>query len=134
MALGVMKGRRSLDEILRSTSDVLFPGEMGQRVVEVNSHDVDGDTPLHVMTWRGDCYAVRLLIEAGAAIDAIGDMGQTPLHVAVMREDESIAELLLRAGASPDVRSDFGDTPRELAEKQDGSMLRLFEYVAQQRG
>jgi ankyrin repeat protein len=131
--LGIMKRRRSVDEILQSTSDVLFPDALGERVVDIGSKDVDGDTPLHVMAWRADHYAVELLIEAGATIVAVGDMGQTPFHVAVMREDERLAALLLRAGADANIRSEFGDTPCELAEKQGGVMHKLFaQYAAQQ--
>lgn len=121
-----MSDGRSFEEMLQSTSDTLFPAEMGKRFVTLASKDADGDTPLHVMIWRGDHAAVRAFIEAGAELDAVGDMGQTPLHVAVMKEDAVVAELLLRAGADPDVRSEFGDTPRELAEKQAGRMNELF--------
>jgi len=85
-----MKKCRSLAEVLQSTSDVLFPDEMGERVVAVDSRDVCGDTPLHVMTWRSDRHAVKLLIEAGADIDAIGDMSETPLHIATRKGDEEI--------------------------------------------
>ena len=125
-----MTERRSLAEILQSTSDVLFPAEMGRRIVEIDSRDPCGDTPLHVMAWRGDRHAVRLLLESSAPIDAIGDMGQTPLHVAVMRNDEAVAEILLSAGANPDVRSEFGDTPRELAQRMSEGMRRLFKARA----
>lgn len=117
-------------EILQSTSDVLFPAEMGRRIVEIDSRDSCGDTPLHVMAWRGDRHAVQVLLESGAPIDASGDMGQTPLHVAVMRNDEAVAGILLRAGANPDVRSEFGDTPRELAQRMDEGLRRLFKDQA----
>jgi uncharacterized protein len=103
-----MKKDLSLDEMLQSTSDVLFPEEMGKRVVTLVSKDADGDTPLHVMTWRGDRVAVRAFIDAGANIDAVGDMGQTPLHVAVMREDEFLTELLLLAWRIRQWPLDFG--------------------------
>jgi ankyrin repeat protein len=132
MALGAMKQDRSLEEMLQSTSDVLFPEDMGERIVTLNCKDVCGDTPLHVMTWRSDRVAVRTFIDAGAEIDAIGDMGQTPLHVAVMREDEFLVELFLKAGANPNVRSEFGDTSLELAQKKGRDMTRLFKYAAQQ--
>jgi ankyrin repeat protein len=105
---------------------------MGKRIVSLDSRDVDGDTPLHVMAWRSDRLAVQALIDAGAEIDAVGDMGQTPLHVAVMRNDELLVEALLRAGADPNVRSEFGDTPLELAEQRGRDMKRLFKYAAQQ--
>ncbi len=118
--------------MLQSTSDVLFPAEMGKHIVTLDSRDVDGDTPLHVMTWRGDRVAVRALIEAGAEIDAVGDMGQTPLHVAVMRDDEFLVEVFLLAGANPNAHSEFGDTPLELAQQKGRDMKRLFKHAAQQ--
>lgn len=125
-----MTTRRSLDEVLRSTSDVLFPDQGGRQPVGIGSRGLEGDTPLHVMTWRQDRDAVQLLLEAGAEVDAVGDMDQTPLHVATMQQDEAIAELLLRAGADPGIRSEFGDTPRELADRQGGGMLALFRRYA----
>ena len=79
----VPKQRSSLEEILASTSDTLFPAELGEAPVAIDSADCDGDTPLHVMVWRKDRYAVDLLIEAGANVNAVGDMSETPLHVAV---------------------------------------------------
>jgi hypothetical protein len=45
---------RSLAQVLQSTSDVLFPAELGHAVVELGSRDVDGDTSLHVLVWRSD--------------------------------------------------------------------------------
>jgi ankyrin repeat protein len=126
-----MKKERSLEEMLQSTSEILFPADMGERIVTLDSKDVCGDTPLHVVTWRSDRVAVRAFIEAGAEIDAVGDMGQTALHVAVMREDEFLVELLLKAGADPNLRSEFGDTPLELAERKGRDVKRLFKYAAQ---
>lgn len=122
-----MKPRRTLDEILQSTSDVLFPAELGNARVDIGSRDVEGDSPLHVMVWRDDPDGVMILVDAGAEVDAIGDMGQTPLHVAVMKQNEEIAGLLLNAGANPGIRSEFGHTPRELAYTKGGSLRKLFE-------
>ena len=81
------KRRATLEEILASTSDILYPAELGEKPVTINSTDCDGDTPLHVMVWRKDRYAVNLLIEAGADVNAAGDMTETPLHVAIGQED-----------------------------------------------
>src|SRR4051812_12299109 len=110
-----MKQRRSLEEILQSTSDVIFPVELGNRAVAIDSCDACGDTPLHVMVWRSDRYAVRLLIEAGANVNAIGDMSETPLHVAIRKGDSEIVQALLSGGARLDVRSEFNQTPMEIA-------------------
>ena len=69
--------RRSLAEILASTPDILFPAELGRAPVTLDSTDCDGDTPLHVMVRRNDIHAVQTLIEAGAKLNGIGDMGKT---------------------------------------------------------
>lgn len=100
------KRRATLEEILASTSDVLFPAEMGEKVVSISSTDCDGDTPLHVMVWRNDAHAVKVLLEAGANPNAIGDMGETPLHIAVSQENFAIAKALMQAGAKTNIRSE----------------------------
>ncbi|UOW69885.1 ankyrin-repeat containing protein [Synechococcus elongatus PCC 6311] len=120
------KSMRSLAEILQSCSDALFPAEMGRKKVDIHSTDCDGDTPLHVMVRRADFAAVLVLIEAGANVNAIGDMGETPLHIAVRQELEPIVEALLEAGSNPDIRSEFGQTPREQAAKLKGTIKQLF--------
>jgi len=120
------KRRASLEQILQSTSDTLFPDKLGTQPVKIDSMDCEGDTPLHVLVLRGDRYAVELLIEKGASIDSIGDMGETPLHIALRGEDLWITELLLKANASTTIRSEFGKTARELALNSGGEILKLF--------
>jgi ankyrin repeat protein len=121
------KQRASVEEILASTSDVLFPAELGARTVEIDSTDNDRDTPLHVMVWRKDRDAVDLLIGAGANVDAVGDMGETPLHVAVSREDLPVIEAVLKSGAKTDIRSEFNETAAGRAEKKGGKIASLFK-------
>ena len=120
-----MKQRRSLQQILQSTSDVLFPGELGECVVAIDSCDVCGDTPLHVMVWRSDLYAVKLLIESGADVNAIGDMSETPLHIAIRKGNIEIVEALISAGANTAIRSEFNQTPLEAAETVGGVVYKL---------
>lgn len=121
------KRRATLEEILASTSDVLFPADMGEKVVSISSTDCDGDTPLHVIVWRNDAYAVNVLLEAGADPNAIGDMGETPLHVAVNKESFAIAEALLQAGAKANIRSEFNETAQEIAIRKGGAIAKIFE-------
>ena len=124
------KRRATLEEILTSTSDVLYPAELGEKVVTVDSANCDGDTPLHVMVWRKDRYAVNRLIEAGADVNAVGDMSETPLHVAIGQEDLPIIEALLKAGAKTSIRSEFDETAEERAKKKGGEIAKLFkQYV-----
>jgi ankyrin repeat protein len=121
---------RSLQEILQSTSDVLFPEELGTREVFLDSRDCEGDTPLHVLLWRKDFGGAKALIAAGAAPNTVGDMGETPLHVAIRLDNAEIVEALLAAGASPDICSEFGETPRDMAVAKGGVLARLFLQAA----
>jgi ankyrin repeat protein len=68
-----------------------------------------GDTALHLAVWRGRTETVKLLIERGAAIEALNRAGFTPLAMAVTamtemsewtpHESTEIVAELLRAGA-----------------------------------
>ena len=49
-----MTSPRTLEEVLLSTSEHLFPDQLGEAKVTIDSADCDGDTPLHVLIWRGD--------------------------------------------------------------------------------
>jgi len=120
-----MGNKNHLSKILQSTSDVLFPAELGEKNVEIDSAGCDGDTPLHVMVWRKDRAAVDLLIKNGANVNAIGDMSQTPLHVAISQKDEYIVRSLLNAGARIDIRSEFNETALEKALKVGGKIEEL---------
>ena len=118
---------RTLEEILASCSDTLFPAKFGRASVKLNSVASDGDTPLHVMLWRDDTEAVLLLLKAGAKVNVLGDMSETPLHIAVKRQNRIAAEALLKAGAKPDAMSEFGETPRTIAAKRAPKLNGLFK-------
>lgn len=68
-----------------------------------------GDTPLHIVAIWGDLEAARVLVEAGAEIDARGEHQFTPLHEAVSQGKIEVAEFLLKHGANPRLESDMGD-------------------------
>ncbi|MEL7187434.1 MAG: ankyrin repeat domain-containing protein, partial [Pseudomonadota bacterium] len=108
--------KRSVDEVLQSTSDTLYPADLGERVVTLKSKDVDGDTPLHVVLWRNDTFGALLLIDSGIDVNAVGDMGETPLHIAIGKENTQVATALIKAGARADIRSELGSTPKEMYE------------------
>ena len=114
----------SLDDLLQSTAEVLFPDEAGA-VVTLASRASDGDSPLHVLLWRKDVEGVRMLVDAGADVDAAGDLDETPLHVAVRHGLADAVACLLQAGADPDVPCVFGDTARERAQRHGGDCAAL---------
>ncbi len=119
------KTRETLEQILASCSDTLFPAELGEAPVEVNSRDVEGDTPLHVMLQRGNDHGVKLLIEAGADVNAVGDMSETPLHLALKQENLAAVEALLAAGAKTTPMSEFDESPSDIARALGGEFQRL---------
>ena len=69
-----------------------------------NAHTLNVDqTPLHIAAnGRGDGHVeiIRLLLAAGAKVDAASEDGHTPLSVALMKGDLEIVQQLLAAGAA----------------------------------
>ena len=120
------KERQSLESILASVSDVLYPDKMGTAKVAVDSVDCVGDTPLHVLAGRPNVYGAGLLLEEGADPNAVGDMGETPLHRAVSAGSEDMVRLLLRYDADSSVSCEFGDTPKDRAQARSKKLARLF--------
>ena len=124
-----VKPRKTLDQLLSSCSEILFPAEMGEALIHINSRGSDGDTPLHVMLWQKNTYGALLLIEAGADVNAAGDMSETPLHVAVSRGNITVVEALLKSGANPAAKSEFGKSAKEMAVELGGEMQRCFDNL-----
>jgi len=117
---------RSLQEILQSLSDVMFPDDAGEHPVAMDSVGYDGDTPLHVLAWQNDLEGFLVLIAAGADVNAQGEMGETPLHIAITRRNIAMIQALRKAGARDDIRCEFGDTARERAVAAGNDMERQF--------
>lgn len=67
------------------------------------------ETPLHFLVVEGYVDAVRLLVEAGAEIDVVGDSGHTPLLDAAILGNADVAEILLAYGANPNATSHTHD-------------------------
>jgi uncharacterized protein len=54
---------------------------------------------------KGNAQVVRLLVGAGAGVDARADDGRTPLMMAIETGNRKSVELLLRAGADVNART-----------------------------
>ncbi|XP_046983414.1 BRCA1-associated RING domain protein 1-like [Schistocerca americana] len=74
-----------------------------------------GWTALHWAASRGDVEVVRLLLEAGAAVDARDKDGWTPLHCAAAYRQAEVVAALLDAGADRGATGSGGETPLDLA-------------------
>jgi ankyrin repeat protein len=85
-------------------------------LVGVNQFGKAGDTPLHLAAMNQALDDMRVLVSAGADIDARGRFGDTALHEASIRGHENSVRKLLRLGADPTIKNDFGETALDLAE------------------
>ncbi len=85
----------------------------------VNIKDSRGGTPLHYAAESGSIEAMRLLIAAGADVNAANAFGATPLMFAAGQPEK--AALLLSRGANVNARSKTGRTPLLLAAIHSGN-------------
>jgi hypothetical protein len=73
-----------------------------------------GNQALHAAAAAGSVKLVRILLNAGAKLDAPGTGGNTPLHYCAHRGHAEVVKLLLDAGADPRVANARGNTPRDV--------------------
>lgn len=83
----------------------------------LNAHAYDGWTPLHLAAFFGRLDAARLLLDAGAEIQAVSrnSLGNTPLHAATAGKHAAVALLLIARGASGQAVDAGGYTPCQIA-------------------
>jgi ankyrin repeat protein len=89
--------------------------------------EADGTTPLHHAAWKGHAAVCGLLLDRGAAVNALNTnehYGGTPLHAAAHCNQKPAAEVLLQRGADLNVRSSNGRTPLEETELHNASAVR----------
>ena len=88
---------------------------LGVDLTEPNQRGIFGRAPIDVAITWGDISAVKLLLEAGAAVDVHQEFGMTPLHDAASFGHQEIVRLLLEHGASVNALNDLGQTPLDVA-------------------
>ncbi len=94
-------------------------------------------TPLHFAAPYCGEDVVKLLVDAGARVNAVDIRGMTPLMLAVASEhqDAAVVRLLLKAGADPNARSKAGETPLDWARKYgDKGMIAALEEAGARDG
>jgi uncharacterized protein len=108
-----LKIMRTTESIFREIESV--PDFTEHKIDSIDYKNGYGDTPLHIVSYWGDCEAISILVAAGANLNAIGESGFTPLHCAAQMNKANAVELLLQLGAGV-VLSDLGESPITLAE------------------
>jgi ankyrin repeat protein len=89
----------------------------------------DGFTALHLAAFFGKAEAVRILLDAGARVDAYtrNPFANQPLHAAAAGRHIEICRLLLAAGADVNAKQHGGYTPlHEAAQNGDDELVELF--------
>lgn len=90
--------------LLQHHADPNIPSQNGYRVF-----------PLHAALSANDTAITKLLIEAGAEVNAIQHGGITPLHLAAQHGNIDIIIILLEHGVDIGMRSDQGFTAADIA-------------------
>lgn len=87
----------------------------GVKINNFNQRNFMEDTVLHTVCSWGDIAAVKVLVAAGADINAKGDQGATPLFNAVIGKSPEVVAFLLISGADPDIANSYGRQVLEYA-------------------
>jgi|GEM_PF-7030824 len=89
------------------------------------AHEIGiGFSPLDFTAQHNDGEAARLLVKAGADVDAQGEDGQAALHICTAFAAEQTTRVLVEAGADVNVRTESeGETPLRWAERTLGYIL-----------
>jgi ankyrin repeat protein len=74
------------------------------------TNEPDRRTPLHVAAFKGNAAAVRLLLDAGANMQAKDDRGLTPLMLAAKANHAEVVQILLSKHPVIDTQDAFGAT------------------------
>jgi uncharacterized protein len=83
----------------------------------IGAYSADGFTPLHLAAFFGQAETARVLIHAGAPINAVSrnDMKVMPLHSAAAARRDEVARMLIDAGADVNATQQGGYTPLHAA-------------------
>ena len=90
------------------------------------------ESVLHAAVRSGSTELVKIILDAGAAVNDVESLDETALHVAAEDDHLEIVRLLLAAGADPNAKRIFDETPIDVATRCGATKVRdeLLRYRA----
>lgn len=116
-------------EQCRGTCDFSF---IDEPFSDVNQKGIGNNTPLHVVSHWGELDGVKMLVEAGAEINALDTDFRTPLYCAVMSRNVLVVKYLLEQGCDPNIVGDDGKSALRFSRNLSGipkEIVSLLESV-----
>lgn len=123
------------DEVLNSSllnatslgDAVKVRGLLNQGASANAKNTANGYSALMGSVIHGDTTILKMLLEAGADVNATTTTGETALLYAVMAGNSAAVEMLVSAGADKDAPTSMGISPRSMAKTMDNiNILPLF--------
>lgn len=90
-------------------------------ILNVNTKNEYGETPLHIAAAENDCERVGALIDSGADVNEKNLDGDSPLHHAALENASETAEVLLKNGAEVNAKDRKDRTPLHRAASKNAS-------------
>jgi ankyrin repeat protein len=87
----------------------------GPQLMEVNQRGIVDDCLIHIIVRSGSIDELTCLLENGADINLVGDLGNTALHYAAMYNRSTIVLFLLKNNANRYIKNEFGQTSLHVA-------------------
>ena len=82
------------------------------------------ESVLHAAVRSGSTELVKVILDAGAAVNDVESLDETALHVAAEDDHLEIVRLLLAAGADPNAKRIFDETPIDVATRCGATKVR----------
>jgi len=97
----------------------------------IDVYDTNSITPLHIAAEIGDTIVVEsLIIDGGAFVNVIDDVGETPLFYALRGRHSDVVKKLIECKANPIVKNDDGETPLDFCLAiQASDMVELLNHI-----
>lgn len=85
----------------------------------INTQGSQDQPALHQLVKEGNLKCIRILVNLGAEVNMVDDMGRTPLHLSVIAGNTKVTQFLLKNGGNPDIKDSDGNTPVDFTDDFD---------------